>query len=162
MRKGAFGAGAVGSFATVAGAVLTLASFGMGLPVLIGGIGLNISSAVTENKARKKGERYKEEKVEIAQEAINKDQEYTTKLEYDIYKLRENETFIDNLSNPNFFHQLNVEYNPDLIFSLVNRSYADTNENSKEKELSLYDIEELKDEKAQVNICNKCKSTSTN
>ena len=65
MRKGAFGAGAVGSFATVAGAVLTIASFGMGLPVLIGGIGLNISSAVTENVSRKKGERYKEEKVEI-------------------------------------------------------------------------------------------------
>ena len=113
------GGGAIGGGLTLVGGILTIATAGAALPVLIAGTSIGLASGIGGGAAAVTERIIKSRQMKQAQESIDADKEATSHLEEDITKLRSNKKVVNKIAKDVMFSGGSAAYDSVRIFNLV-------------------------------------------
>ena len=113
------GGGAIGGGLTLVGGILTIASMGAALPVLLAGTSIGLASGIGGGAAAVTEKIIKSRQLKQAQESIDADKEATCHLEEDISKLRSNKKVVNKIAKDVIVSGGSAAYDSVQIFNLV-------------------------------------------
>ena len=113
------GGGAIGGGLTMLGGILTIATAGAALPVLIAGTSIGLASGIGGGAAAVTEKIIKSKQLKQAQESIDADKEATCHLEEDITKLRSNEKVVNKIAKDVVMSGGGAAYDSFHIFNLI-------------------------------------------
>ena len=113
------GGGAIGGGLTLVGGILTIASMGAALPVLLAGTSIGLASGIGGGAAAVTEKIIKSRQLKQAQESIDADKEATCHLEEDISKLRSNKKVVNKIAKDVIASGGSAAYDSVQIFNLV-------------------------------------------
>jgi hypothetical protein len=113
------GGGALGGGLTLIGGILTIATAGAALPVLIAGTSIGLASGIGGGAAAVTERIIKSRQMKQAQDSIDADKEATCHLEEDIIKLRSNKKVVNKIAKDVMFSGGSAAYDSVRIFNLV-------------------------------------------
>lgn len=113
------GGGAIGGGLTMLGGILTIATAGAALPVLIAGTSIGLASGIGGGAAAVTEKIIKSNQLKQAKESIDADKEATSHLEEDIAKLRSNKKVVNKIAKDVIMSGGSAAYDSVYIFNLV-------------------------------------------
>ena len=113
------GGGAIGGGLTLIGGILTIASAGAALPVLLAGTSIGLASGIGGGAAAITEKIIKSRQLKQAQESIDADKKATCHLEEDIVKLRSNKKVVNKIAKDVVLSSGSAAYDSVQIFNLV-------------------------------------------
>ena len=113
------GGGAIGGGLTMLGGIMTIATAGAALPVLIAGTSIGLASGLGGGAAAVTHKIIKSNQLKQAQESIDADKEATCHLEEDISKLRSNKKVVNKIAKDVIMSGGCAAYDSVHIFNLV-------------------------------------------
>ena len=113
------GSGAFAGGLTLVGGILTIASAGTALPVLLAGTGIGLAAGIGGGAAAVAEKILNSRQLKQAQASIEADKEATSHLEEDIIKLKSNKKVVNKIAKDVLLSSGAAAYDSVTIFNLV-------------------------------------------